>query len=237
MDDAEGDERARERILAARRKLRERFLAEMERSPGVADARPLGSGPPNRHGMPRLPVGQTPTAPGKWPVLDLGTQPAVALADWRLELFGACARPQVLDWAAFEALEQVDDVSDFHCVTGWSRLDVPWRGVRFATVAALAEPAPDARFVLCHASDGYTINLPLAEALKDDVLLVHTADGRPLPREHGGPVRLVTPQLYAWKGAKWISRIEFLRMDRRGFWERNGYSNTAHPWRNDRYDR
>jgi DMSO/TMAO reductase YedYZ molybdopterin-dependent catalytic subunit len=71
--------------------------------------------------------------------------------------------------------------------------------------------------------------------LKDDVLLVHGADGQPLPREHGGPVRVITPQLYAWKGAKWITRLELLRQDQRGFWEERGYSNSAHPWRNDRY--
>ena len=89
--------------------------------------------------------------------------------------------------------------------------------------------------MLLHASDGYSTNLPLEEALKDDVLPVHTYNGQPLPQEHGGPVRMITPQLYAWKGAKWIKRIEFLLHDKPGFWERLGYSNTAHPWRDDRY--
>lgn len=201
----------------------------------MADERPQGSGAPNRHGMPKLPVGQTQTAPGKWPVLDLGNQPDVPLDRWRLRVDGACTHPTTLDWAAFQALPQVDDVSDFHCVTTWSRMDIPWRGVRLSTVLALVEPDDDAHFLLCHAFDGYTTNLSLAEALKDDVLLVHTADGAPLPREHGGPVRVITPQLYAWKGAKWVSRLELLREDVPGFWERNGYSNTAHPWRNDRY--
>jgi DMSO/TMAO reductase YedYZ molybdopterin-dependent catalytic subunit len=224
-----------ERIIEARLRLRERFLAQMKATPGAADPKPLGSGPPNRHGMPRLPVGQTATAPGKWPVLDLGTHPSISRDEWRLRVDGACNHPLILDWRALLDLEQADDVSDFHCVTGWSRLDIPWRGVRFSTVVAAAEPTEDARFVLCHAYDGYTTNLPLAEALKDDVLLVHTADGQPLPREHGGPVRLVTPQLYAWKGAKWLCRIELLREDRLGLWEQNGYSNSAHPWRNDRY--
>ena len=157
--------------------------------------------------------------------------------DWRLRVDGACSRPVTLAWADLLDFEQVDDTSDFHCVTGWSRLDIPWRGVRLSTVVALADPADDARFVLCHAYDGYTTNLPLAEALKDDVLLAHTADGQPLTREHGGPVRLITPQLYAWKGAKWIERVELLREDRLGLWEQNGYSNSAHPWRNDRYAR
>jgi len=80
-------------------------------------------------------------------------------------------------------------------------------------------------------------NLPLAEALKADVLLVHTVNGQPLPVEHTGPCRIITPQLYAWKGAKWISKIEVLERDQAGFWEQRGYSNTAYPWRNDRYSR
>ena len=226
-----------DRIMAARLRLRERFLQKMRETPSMSDAHPSGSGPPNRHGMPKIPIGQRPAAPGKWPVLDLGRQPTIATADWRLVVDGECRKPLDLDWQAFLELEQIDTASDFHCVTGWSRLDIAWKGVRFSTIAALAEPTDDARFVISHAHDGYTTNLPLEEALKDDVLLVHTADGHPLPREHGGPVRMITPQLYAWKGAKWIHRIELARFDQPGLWESNGYSNTAHPWRNDRYAR
>jgi DMSO/TMAO reductase YedYZ molybdopterin-dependent catalytic subunit len=224
-----------QRIVAARLKLRQRFLDGIEQTPAMSDVRPLGSGPPNRHGMPKVPVGQTPTAPGKWPVLDLGGEPAIPTEEWRLEISGECARPYGVDWKGFLALEQVDDVSDFHCVTGWSKLDVAWRGVRLSTAIALAEPNEHARFVVFIAYDGYTTNIPLVEALKDDVLLAHVVGDAPLPREHGGPVRVITPQLYAWKGAKWIRRVELTRIDRPGFWERNGYSNTAHPWRNDRY--
>ena len=223
------------RIVAARLKLRERFLDRMKETPAMSDERPLGSGPPNRHGMPKIPVGQTPTATGKWPVLDIGRDPSTELADWRLEIGGECDRPYGLDWKEFLALEQAEDVSDFHCVTGWSKLDVAWKGVRLSTVLALAEPNEHARFLVFISYDGYTTNIPMAEGLKDDVLLVHTAEGAPLPREHGGPVRVITPQLYAWKGAKWIHRVEMTRIDRPGFWECNGYSNTAHPWRNDRY--
>jgi DMSO/TMAO reductase YedYZ molybdopterin-dependent catalytic subunit len=120
-------------------------------------------------------------------------------------------------------------------VTTWSRLDIPWRGVRVSTVLAAAEPVDSAAHLVAHAYDGYTTNVSLVEALKDDVLLAHTAFGKPLERAHGGPVRMITPQLYAWKGAKWIARIEVLTVDRKGFWEERGYSNTAHPWRNDRY--
>ncbi|MEN0063921.1 MAG: molybdopterin-dependent oxidoreductase [Myxococcota bacterium] len=221
------------RIVAARMKLKARFEDRMASTPAVADDRPLGEGPPNRHGMPQVPIGQTVTE--KWPVLDLGRQPSIPLPKWQLELSGACEHPQTLDWSAFQSLPQIDDVSDVHCVTTWSKLDVPWRGVRFSDLAALAGVHDDAEHVLCHAYDGYTTNLALTEALKPDVLLVHTVFNEPLPRAHGGPVRMITPQLYAWKGAKWISKIEFLVEDQKGFWEQNGYSNTAHPWRNDRY--
>ena len=221
------------RIVEARMKLRERFQRDMAATPSLADDAPMGTGPTNRHGMPQLPPDQYETT--KWPVLDLGLKPEIPRARWRLVVDGAVAMPRTLGWADLERFEQVDDVSDFHCVTKWSRMNMRFRGVRLADVIAAAEPQATARFVMCHASDGYTTNLPLAEALKADVLLVHTFEGAPLPIEHGGPCRVVTPQLYAWKGAKWISRLELLEDDRPGFWEERGYSNTAYPWRNDRY--
>ena len=179
-----GDSSARERIVHQRMKLRERFLRKMQQSPAAADPKPQGSGPPNHHGMPKLPVGQTETR--KWPVLDLGTQPEISLDDWELQVDGACEHPLRLNWKDFRALELVEDISDFHCVTTWSRMDIAWRGVRVSEILALAEPREDASHLLCHGYDGYTTNLPLEEALKDDVLLVFEADGRPLPREHGG---------------------------------------------------
>jgi DMSO/TMAO reductase YedYZ molybdopterin-dependent catalytic subunit len=201
---------------------------------------PHGSGSPNRHGMPKLPVGQHEVK--NWPVLDLGEHPDIAPADWTLHVTGHCDNPFALTWDDFLALPQVDDVSDFHCVTTWSRYDNRWRGVRFRTLAELAVPAADATHVLCTGYDvlpgssiPYTTNLPLARAVEDDVLLVHTWEGAPLPREHGGPCRMITPKLYAWKGTKWIRTIEFLAADRKGFWEIRGYSNSAEPWYDDRY--
>jgi DMSO/TMAO reductase YedYZ molybdopterin-dependent catalytic subunit len=222
-----------ERLVEARLALRQRFEAQMRETPSQSDEKPLGTGPANRHGMPELPVGQVQTK--KWPVLDLGVQPEIKPSDWQLVIDGACSHPTKLSFSDFMALEQVDDTSDFHCVTTWSRLDLHWKGVRVSELLALVEPSEDATHLLCHGYDDYSTNVSLAEALKPDVLLVHTVDGKPLPREHGGPVRMITPQLYAWKGAKWISRLEILREDRAGFWEERGYSMTAHPWRNDRY--
>jgi len=201
---------------------------------------PVGSGAPNRDGLPQLPVGQHEVR--NWPVLDLGDVPEVPLERWQLEIGGLVDNPMTLSWDDFLALPQVDDVSDFHCVTTWSRFDNHWRGVRFKALAELVVPTEDARHVLCTGYDHmpdtqipYTTNLQLARAIEDDVLLVHTWQGQPLPREHGGPVRMITPKLYAWKGTKWIRKIEFLASDQKGFWEVRGYSNSAEPWFNDRY--
>jgi DMSO/TMAO reductase YedYZ molybdopterin-dependent catalytic subunit len=201
---------------------------------------PRGDGPPNRHGLPLLPVAQR--AVPNWPVLDLGATPHIDRDDWRLVVDGEVENPIELDWEAFAALPQSVEASDFHCVTGWSRFDMTFGGVRMRDLAELVVPTPRARFLSCTGSDiapgtniPYTTNLPLERALDPDVLLAHTVDGAPLPAEHGGPVRMVTPRLYAWKGAKWIERLTFLAEDRPGFWEVRGYSNTADPWSDDRY--
>jgi len=229
-------------LVARRQRYIERQIALDTRAVNVkfTGQVPEGSGPRNRHGMPQLPVGQH--AVKNWPVLDVGEQPEVSQAAWTLEVDGLVDHPFTLTWAEFMALPQVDDVSDFHCVTTWSRFDNHWRGVRFRTMAELAVPRPEAEFVLCTGSDfmpgtriPYTTNLPLFRAVDDDVLLVHTWEDRPLPREHGGPCRMITPKLYAWKGAKWIRKMDFLAEDHRGFWAVHGYSNSAERWFNDRY--
>ncbi|HEY4194118.1 MAG TPA: molybdopterin-dependent oxidoreductase [Mucilaginibacter sp.] len=222
-----------DRIVAARMKLRERFKKQMEHHAYGADAPPMGTGNINRHGMPEVPIGQTVT--DKWPVLDLGNQPKIKLENWHLEITGAVEHPLKLSWKEFMTLPQTKDTSDFHCVTTWSKLNMRWKGVRLIDLAALAQPSTEVTNVLCYGYDNYTTNLSIEEALKPDVLLVHTFEGRPLAIEHGGPVRMITPQLYAWKGSKWIKRIEFLTEKKRGFWEDRGYSDTAYPWRNDRY--
>ena len=225
----------RQRFIERQRELHKEMVNVRLEGPA-----PEGTGPRNRHGMPALPVGQHLVK--NWPVLDLGEQPTIALKEWRLEIGGLVENPLTLTWEQFLALPQVEDVSDFHCVTTWSRLENHWRGVRFRTIAELAVPKDEARHVLCAGYDfmpgtfiPYATNLPLARAVEDDVLLVHAWEGRPLPREHRGPCRMITPKLYAWKGAKWIRKIEFLARDQKGFWEERGYSNTAEPWFNDRY--
>ncbi len=192
-----------------------------------------GSGPANRHGMPKLPVGQREVP--NWPVLDLGIQPHIPTDQWKLEITGEINHPYSLSWKEFMALPQAKDVSDFHCVTSWSRMNNEWIGVPFKTLAEKAKLTAKAKFVYITGYDGYSTNLKLEECLDEDVLIVHTWNGIPLPREHGGPARMITPKKYAWKGSKWIRGIEFTEHDQLGFWEVRGYSNTAEPWYNDRY--
>jgi DMSO/TMAO reductase YedYZ molybdopterin-dependent catalytic subunit len=181
----------------------------------------------------RLPPGQKLTA--GFPVLDLGVQPAISHSDWALKVDGLVEKPTTLSWAEFHALPQVEDVSDFHCVTTWSKYDCRWSGVAFTTLYELVQPKPEAKFVYFTSYDGYSTNVALEKCLDDDVLVATSFDGEPVSREHGGPARVIIPKLYAWKGAKFVQAITFLAEDKLGFWEVRGYSNTADPWTEDRY--
>jgi DMSO/TMAO reductase YedYZ molybdopterin-dependent catalytic subunit len=211
---------SKERYIAAKQK-----WAEKQKARGFA-ARAVTS-------VDRLPPGQKLTA--GFPVLDLGVQPEIARADWTLNIDGVVGKPAALSWSAFNALPQVEDVSDFHCVTTWSKYDCRWAGVAFTTLYELVQPHPDARFVYFTSYDGYSTNVALEKCLDDDVLIATSFDGAPVSREHGGPARVIIPKLYAWKGAKFVKGITFLTEDKLGFWEVRGYSNTADPWTEDRY--
>lgn len=181
----------------------------------------------------RLPPGQKLTT--GFPVLDLGVQPDIPHAQWQLKIDGLVEKPVTLNWEAFNALPQVEDVSDFHCVTTWSKYDCRWGGVAFTTLYELVQPRPEAQFVYFTSYDGYSTNVALGNCLDDDVLVATRFDGQPVSREHGGPARVIIPKLYAWKGAKFVSGITFLAQDKLGFWEVRGYSNTADPWKEERY--
>lgn len=181
----------------------------------------------------RLPPGQREVK--NWPVLDLGVQPEIPLDKWRLFVNGLVDNPQSLTWDEFMALPQSDDVSDIHCVTAWSRFENHWRGVTARDLLAAVRPQPEATHVIFHAYDTYTTNLPLPAFDDDDVLLAHSWEGKPITKEHGGPVRVIVPKLYFWKSAKWVKRIEFVNGDRPGFWEERGYHNEGDPWSEQRY--
>ena len=181
----------------------------------------------------RIPAGQTTVT--DFPVLDMGVRPSIDRASWTLKLFGLVRQEATLDWKAFTALPQTKVAADMHCVTRWSQLDMPWEGVLARDLVMLAQPTSAAQFVTMHGFDGYTTNLPLEALLDDDVLIAHRVFGEPLSMEHGWPARMVVPKRYAWKGAKWISGIEFHEHDRPGFWEVRGYHNDADPWQEQRF--
>ena len=181
----------------------------------------------------RLPPGQRQVR--DWPVLDLGVQPDVTPERFRLDLDGMVASPLHLTLDDLLALPQSDSVSDIHCVTQWSRYDNHWQGVAARTLLELARPKPEARHVVFHAHDGYTTNVRLDQFDQPDVFLVHRWEGKPIARQHGGPVRVLIPRLYFWKSAKWLRRIELIGQDRPGFWEVRGYHNNGDPWQEERY--
>jgi DMSO/TMAO reductase YedYZ molybdopterin-dependent catalytic subunit len=181
----------------------------------------------------RLPPGQTLVT--NFPVLSYGPTPRFNPAKWDFRMMGLVERPLRFSWEEFRALPRTRQVADFHCVTTWSRYDNQWEGVKTRALAAAAGFKPDAKFVVVLCDGGYTTNLPLDEFLDDDVLLAYRHDGKDLEPDHGWPLRLVVPKLYAWKSAKWVRAIEFTARDRRGFWEVRGYHNHGDPWTEERY--
>ena len=181
----------------------------------------------------RLPPGQSLTI--KWPVLHAGGVPRLDEAKWDFRIDGMVEEPLRLTWQEFRGLPQVEVTSDFHCVTRWSRLDNRWKGVLFTEVLKRVKWRAGAEYVLVLAEEGYTANVPLKDLERPDVLLAFEHDGEPLPAEHGGPLRLVVPQLYAWKSVKWVRGFTLLDHDELGFWERNGYHAYGDPWKEQRY--
>ncbi len=184
-------------------------------------------------GRSRLPPGQWVTT--KWPVLHVGEIPGFDPETWDLCVSGLVEQPLRCMWGEFNALPRVESLSDVHCVTTWSRYDNRWSGVATREILSRAKPKLEARFVVVHAENGYTTNLPLERFAEEDCLLATHWNGKPLEPAHGYPLRLVVPKLYFWKSAKWVRGIELIAEDRPGFWEVRGYSNTAEPWQEDRY--
>lgn len=192
--------------------------------------------PAGRTGDPdarRLPPGQQRVR--DWPVLDLGTHPNLNPKDWRLTVEGMVTTPTVYSLADLAAIPPFEVTADIHCVTAWSRLDNRWRGVATRDLIAEVRPHDEARFVIVKGYDGYTTNLSVDWLYEPDSLIATHWEGKPLTREHGGPVRLVVPALYFWKSAKWIRSIRFVARDVKGFWEARGYHDVGDPWKEQRY--
>jgi DMSO/TMAO reductase YedYZ molybdopterin-dependent catalytic subunit len=181
----------------------------------------------------RLPPNQVKAV--KWPVLDASGPPQVDMPTWSFEVTGLVKIPLKWTWEDFQALPRVKVKSDFHCVTRWSLLDSLWEGVSAAEVLKRAGVLPQAKYVLAHAYDeGWSTNMPFSDFAAEDVLFADRHNGQPLSVEHGGPLRLVVPRLYAWKSAKWVRGVEFLEKDQAGYWEELGYHMRGDPWAEER---
>ncbi len=179
----------------------------------------------------RLPPGQY-SEPG-FPVLTAGPTPDVSTSEWRLRIDGMVAEPREWSWREFGDLSSEDVPCDIHCVTKWSKLGTSFRGVSMDTLLDAAEPL--GAYAMAYSHGGYTTNLAIEDLTGGKAWVVTEHEGEPLPREHGGPARLLVPHLYFWKSAKWIAGLRVTDHDEPGFWEANGYHSRGDPWKEERY--
>jgi hypothetical protein len=154
---------------------------------------------------------------------------------WTLKVEGLVENPMTLSYSDLMSLPRALRISDFHCVTGWSKLKNAWEGTLFTTIMMKSQPLRKAKFATIECENGYTTSLPLIDLAQDDVMLAYRLDNAELPHQHGGPLRLVVPQKYAYKSAKWVRKIKFTETQQLGYWETRSFSNTADPWTEDRY--
>lgn len=181
----------------------------------------------------RLPPGQSLTL--KWPVLHQGPIPRFDPAKWNFRIFGLVEEPLQLSWQEFSTLPQTEVLADMHCVTRWSKFDNRWGGLLTTELVTRVKVRPEARHVMVHADYDYSANMPLTDFLRATTIFAFRHDGEPLAYEHGYPLRLVVPNLYAWKSVKWVRGIEFLDRETPGFWEENGYHIYGDPFKEQRY--
>jgi len=182
---------------------------------------------------PALPPGQSIVT--RLPVLDLGYRPLLSHSDWSLLIGGLCRHRTRLSFDDLEKLGPVETRQNVHCVTGWSQLDVGWTGIPASRILDLAQPVSRAHYAILRSFDGYGTSMLLSDLRRDGVIFATHLEGRPLPRNHGGPVRLVTPHLYFWKSAKWVKQIWFTDQDPGGYWENRGYHHRGDPWKQQRF--
>ncbi|MSP78459.1 MAG: sulfite oxidase-like oxidoreductase [Dehalococcoidia bacterium] len=181
----------------------------------------------------RVPPGQFLTE--KFPVLTYGSTPKIDLRTWRFRLFGLVDEERELTWQQMMALTKVMLTADFHCVTQWSRFDNAWEGIAAKDLVAMMHPKPEATHVMVHCYGGYTTNLPIEVLREEESIFTYKHDGKDLPPDHGGPMRLIIPKLYGWKSAKWVNGMEFMKGDKPGFWELRGYHMHGDPWEEERF--
>lgn len=185
-------------------------------------------------GRPRLPPGQFAVKKIK----DMGGRPGTAtIANWSLRIHGEVENPAVLSYRELLNLGQVHITCDVHCVTGWTLLDSQWSGVHLTTIMDTVRPRRNGGFIIFEAAGGYTSNVPISETRKENAILAHSFFGEKLSQKHGAPVRVLIPDRYFYKSAKWLEGIKVTSRDEPGFWETRGYSNSADPWKEERYQK
>jgi DMSO/TMAO reductase YedYZ molybdopterin-dependent catalytic subunit len=174
---------------------------------------------------------------GGWRIYTIsGSMPIFDEHAWRLEITGLVRKPVQLTYAQLQALPRAHQVSNFHCVTGWSVANVRWAGVRFADLLALAEPLPAAQAIrFVSLEEPYNDSLTLDQARLGNVMLAYEMDGQPLSRPHGAPARVVIPEMYGYKGVKWLTKMELVDHQPTGYWEGLGYDQNAWVGRSNGY--
>ncbi len=181
----------------------------------------------------RIPPGQHEIK--KWPVLHAGSVQNINTSKWKFRIFGLVEEEKELNYNEFMSLPKAKVFSDIHCVTSWSKLNNLWEGVSSSTIKELVNILPEAKFVIIHAEKNFTTNLSIEDFFESDVIFATKHNLNPINSKHGAPVRLVIPKLYFWKSAKWVTGVEFMAEDKKGFWESNGYHNHGDPWKEERY--
>jgi len=200
-------------------------LLDAENSAYAAQLRP--------DGRPRVPPGQHAVEA----IRDMGGAGGTEdVKNWKLQISGEVKKPVTLSLEQVLALEQVDLTCDVHCVTGWTLLDSKWRGVAMNTIMDLVEVKQHSGFVIFKGPGSYSSNIPMSEARKKNVILAHGFMDNKLPEVHGAPLRALVPDRYFYKSVKWLAGIRFSAIDEPGYYERGGYSNSADPWKEERFD-
>ena len=175
---------------------------------------------------------------GGWRIYTIsGSMPIFDPKTWRLEVSGLVAKPRSFTYDELLALPQAHQTSDFHCVTGWTVRNVQWSGVRFGELVDHVQPLPEAKAIrFTSLEQPYNDSLTLDQVHLPDVMLALEMDGKPLSRPHGSPARVVIPEMYGYKGVKWLTKIEFVSHQPTGYWEGLGYDQNAWVGRSNGYN-
>ena len=182
----------------------------------------------------KIPPGQIAT--NKFPTMTFGSIPQINLDVWELKIFGLIQEEIILKWSDLQKLPKYKLLSDFHCVTQWSKMNNEWEGILVSTLFESFNKKDLSDNIMVHCYGGYTTNVQYSTLIRHKGILAYKHNQQPLKPEHGGPLRLVLPERYAWKSAKWINGVEFTQNNNPGFWESRGYHMEGDPWKQQRFE-